>query len=43
MPEFPAQFQIPLAALKNWEQGAGPQSPAAAYLPVIEGEPAVGP
>jgi putative transcriptional regulator len=39
--QFAAQFQIPLATLKDWEQGRRqPEAAAWAYLQVIEGEPA---
>ena len=39
--EFAAQFHIPLATLKDWEQGRRqPEAAAWAYLRVIEGEPA---
>jgi putative transcriptional regulator len=41
--EFAAQFHIPLATLKDWEQGRRqPEAAAWAYLQVIEGEPASG-
>jgi hypothetical protein len=42
-PEFAAQFHIPLATRKDWEQGRRPKPAEWAYLQVIEGEPAVGP
>ena len=36
--EFAAQFHIPLATLKDWEQGRRqPEAAAWAYLQVIEG------
>ena len=39
--QFAAQFHIPLATLKDWEQGRRqPEAAAWAYLQVIEGEPA---
>jgi putative transcriptional regulator len=39
--QFAAQFHIPLATLKDWEQGRRqPEAAAWAYLRVIEGEPA---
>jgi putative transcriptional regulator len=39
--QFAAQFHIPLATLKDWEQWRRqPQAAALAYLQVIEGEPA---
>ena len=39
--EFALQFHIPLATLKDWEQGRRqPEAAAWAYLQVIEGEPA---
>ena len=39
--EFAMQFHIPLATLKDWEQGRRqPDAAAWAYLQVIEGEPA---
>jgi putative transcriptional regulator len=39
--EFASQFHIPLATLKDWEQGRRqPEAAAWAYLQVIEGEPA---
>ncbi len=39
--EFAAQFRIPLATLKDWEQGRRqPEAAAWAYLQVIEGEAA---
>ncbi len=38
--EFAAAFRIPLATLKNWEQGRRrPDAPAAAYLRAIERRP----
>jgi putative transcriptional regulator len=40
--EFSEAFQIPLATLKNWEQGRRvPDAPAAAYLRAIAREPKV--
>jgi putative transcriptional regulator len=40
--EFADAYRIPLATLKNWEQGRRvPDGPAAAYLQVIAREPAV--
>jgi putative transcriptional regulator len=40
--EFAEAFQIPLATLKNWEQGRRvPDAPAAAYLRAIAREPKV--
>ena len=39
--QFATQFHIPLATLKDWEQGRRqPKAAAWAYLQVIEGEPA---
>ncbi len=39
--QFATQFHIPLATLKDWEQGRRqPEAAAWAYLQVIEGEPA---
>jgi putative transcriptional regulator len=39
--QFAAQFHIPLATLKDWEQGRRqPEAAAWAYLQVIKGEPA---
>ncbi len=39
--QFAVQFRIPLATLKDWEQGRRqPEAAAWAYLQVIEGEPA---
>ena len=38
--EFSAVYRIPLATLKNWEQGRRqPDAPAAAYLHVIARRP----
>jgi putative transcriptional regulator len=38
--EFAAVFRIPLATLKNWEQGRRqPDAPAAAYLRAIQRRP----
>lgn len=38
--EFASVFRIPLATLKNWEQGRRqPDAPAAAYLRAIERRP----
>jgi putative transcriptional regulator len=38
--QFSAAFRIPLATLKNWEQGRRqPDAPAAAYLQVIAKRP----
>lgn len=38
--EFAAVFRIPLATLKNWEQGRRqPGAPAAAYLRAIQRRP----
>lgn len=38
--EFAAAFRIPLATLKNWEQGRRqPDAPAAAYLRAIQRRP----
>jgi putative transcriptional regulator len=38
--EFADAFRIPLATLKNWEQGRrAPDAPAAAYLQVIARRP----
>lgn len=38
--EFAAVYRIPLATLKNWEQGRRrPDAPAAAYLRAIERRP----
>jgi putative transcriptional regulator len=38
--EFASNFRIPLATLKNWEQGRRlPDAPAMAYLRVIERSP----
>lgn len=40
--EFAAAFHIPLATLKNWEQGRrAPDAPAIAYLQVIARQPQV--
>ena len=40
--EFADAFRIPLATLKNWEQGRRvPDAPAAAYLQVIARRPQV--
>ncbi|WP_428491079.1 helix-turn-helix domain-containing protein [Rhodopila sp.] len=39
--QFAAQFHIPPATLKDWEQGRRqPDAAAWAYLKVIDGEPA---
>lgn len=39
---FAATYRIPLATLKNWEQGRRhPDAPAAAYLQAIARRPAV--
>jgi len=39
--EFAAAFRIPLATIKNWEQGRRqPDAPAAAYLKAIRKRPA---
>ena len=39
--EFASNFRIPLATVKNWEQGRRrPDAPALAYLRVIERSPA---
>jgi putative transcriptional regulator len=38
--EFASSFRIPLATIKNWEQGRRrPDAPALAYLRVIERSP----
>ena len=38
--EFAAAYRIPLATLKNWEQGRRqPDAPAAAYLKAIQRRP----
>lgn len=38
--EFASAFRIPLATLKNWEQGRrAPDAPAAAYLQAISRRP----
>lgn len=38
--EFASSFRIPLATVKNWEQGRRrPDAPALAYLRVIERSP----
>ena len=38
--EFARAYRIPLATLKNWEQGRGqPDAPAAAHLQVIAKRP----
>ena len=38
--QFSVSFRIPLATLKNWEQGRRyPDAPAAAYLLVIQRRP----
>ena len=38
--EFASNFRIPLATVKNWEQGRRrPDAPALAYLRVIERSP----
>lgn len=38
--EFATAFRIPLATIKNWEQGRRqPDAPAAAYLKAIERRP----
>lgn len=38
--EFAAAYRIPLATLKNWEQGRRhPDAPAAAYLRAIQRRP----
>jgi len=38
--EFARAYRIPLATLKNWEQGRRqPDAPAAAYLQVIARRP----
>lgn len=38
--EFASSFRIPLATVKNWEQGRRrPDAPALAYLRVIERNP----
>lgn len=38
--EFASSFRIPLATIKNWEQGRRrPDAPALAYLKVIERSP----
>lgn len=38
--EFAVAFQIPLATIKNWEQGRrAPDAPAAAYLKAIARQP----
>ncbi|MND09587.1 hypothetical protein D3C83_330420 [compost metagenome] len=38
--EFARTYRIPLATLKNWEQGRRqPDAPAAAYLQVIAKRP----
>jgi putative transcriptional regulator len=38
--EFASTFRIPLATLKNWEQGRrAPDAPAAAYLQAIARRP----
>jgi putative transcriptional regulator len=38
--EFARVYRIPLATIKNWEQGRGqPDAPAAAYLQVIAKRP----
>ncbi|HEX4158948.1 MAG TPA: NadS family protein [Rhizomicrobium sp.] len=38
--EFAASYRIPLATLKNWEQGRrAPDAPAAAYLLAIRRRP----
>lgn len=38
--EFASNFRIPLATIKNWEQGRRrPDAPALAYLRVIERSP----
>ena len=40
--QFSAAFRIPLATLKNWEQGRRqPDAPAAAYLHAIAKRPSV--
>ena len=40
--EFADAYRIPLATLKNWEQGRrAPDAPAAAYLQAISREPLV--
>ena len=40
--EFATAFHIPLATLKNWEQGRrAPDAPAIAYLQVIARQPQV--
>ena len=40
--EFAAAFHIPLATLKNWEQGRrAPDAPAIAYLQVIARQPQI--
>ncbi len=39
-PEFAERFQIPVATLRDWEQGRRkPDAASLAYLPVIEREP----
>lgn len=38
--EFAARYQIPLATLRDWEQGkTEPDQPARAYLKAIAGDP----
>jgi putative transcriptional regulator len=38
--EFAEAYRIPLATLKNWEQGRrAPDAPAAAYLQAISRKP----
>ncbi|HEY1932903.1 MAG TPA: NadS family protein [Acetobacteraceae bacterium] len=40
--EFASAFRIPIATLKNWEQGRrAPDAPAAAYLQAIARRPEV--
>jgi len=40
--EFAAAYRIPLATLKNWEQGRRlPDAPAAAYLQIIARRPEI--
>jgi putative transcriptional regulator len=40
--EFAGAFRIPLATLKNWEQGRrAPDAPAAAYLQAIARQPQI--
>jgi hypothetical protein len=40
--EFSIAFRIPLATIKNWEQGRrAPDAPAAAYLQAIARQPQV--